>query len=39
LLKKIFGPKKDAVSEQFRTLHNKELCDLYRSVSVVRTVK
>jgi hypothetical protein len=27
-LRKIFGPKKGAVSEQFRVLHNEELCDL-----------
>jgi len=36
---KIFGPKKDEVSEQFSMLCNKELCDLYRSPSVVRTLK
>jgi hypothetical protein len=26
--RKIFGPMKGVVSEQFRILHNEELCDL-----------
>jgi hypothetical protein len=26
VLRKIFGPKKDEVSEQLRILHNEELC-------------
>jgi hypothetical protein len=30
VLRKVFGPKKDEVSEQFRMLHDEEFCDLYR---------
>jgi hypothetical protein len=29
LLMRIFGPKRDAVTGEWRRLHNKELCDLY----------
>jgi hypothetical protein len=36
---KIFRPKRDEVSEHFRILHNKKLCDLYRSPSIARVVK
>jgi hypothetical protein len=32
---KIFGPTRDDVTERCRTLHNEELCDLYRSASIV----
>jgi hypothetical protein len=35
VLSKIYGSKKDEVSQQFRTLCNEELGDLYRSSSVV----
>jgi len=35
---KKFGPRptRDEVAEQFRMLHNEELCGLHRSVSIVR---
>jgi hypothetical protein len=33
VFRKIFGPKKDKVSEQFRTLHNEEFLDLYRTLT------
>jgi len=39
VLRKAFSLKMDEVSEQFRVLHNKELCELYRSPIVVRIVK
>jgi len=39
VLSKIFGPKNGEMSRQFRILCNKELCDLYRSPSIVRVVK
>jgi hypothetical protein len=32
-------PKEDEVHEQVRVLHKKGLDDVYRSLSVVRTVK
>jgi hypothetical protein len=39
VLRKIFGPKNDEVSEQVRILHNMELCDLHRPSDFVRIVK
>jgi hypothetical protein len=39
VLGKISGPKKDEVNEQFSTLCNEELLNLYRSPSVVRILK
>jgi hypothetical protein len=32
---KIFGPRRDEVTEKFVLLHNKEPCDIYRSAGVV----
>jgi hypothetical protein len=34
-IRKMFGPTRDKVTEQFRILHNEELCGLYRSASIV----
>jgi hypothetical protein len=31
VLRKIFGPKSDEVTEEWRKLHNEELNDLYSS--------
>ena len=39
VLRRIFGPKKDKVSEKWRKLHNEELNDLYCSPNIVRVVK
>lgn len=39
LLWKVFGPKKDEVSWQFRTLHDKEVNVLNRLPSIVKTMK
>jgi hypothetical protein len=36
VLRKIFGPKRDEVTEEWRTLHNEELIDLYASLNIVR---
>jgi hypothetical protein len=36
---RIFGPKKDEVTEGWRILHNEELNDLYCSPYIVRVVK
>jgi hypothetical protein len=33
---KYIWPVKDEVSGQFCILHNEELCDLYRSPSIIR---
>ena len=35
LLRKVFGPKKDEVTGEWRELHNKELNDLYFSPNIV----
>ena len=36
---RIFGPKRDEVTWEWRKLHNKELNDLYSSPSIVRVMK
>jgi hypothetical protein len=38
-LRKIFGPKRDKVTGEWRTLHNKELNDLYFSPNIVWVIK
>jgi len=35
VLRRIFGPKGDEVTEEWRKLHNEELNDLYSSQNVV----
>jgi hypothetical protein len=37
-LRKIFGPKMDEVTGEWRKLHNKELHDLYSSPSIIRII-
>jgi hypothetical protein len=32
-------PKRDYVMEEWRKLHNEELCDLYSSPSIIRLIK
>jgi hypothetical protein len=39
VLSRIFGPKRDEVTEEWRNLHNDELCDLYSSPSIIRIIK
>jgi len=39
LLRKIFGPKKNEVTREWRKLHNEELNDIYSSPSIVRVIK
>jgi hypothetical protein len=34
VLKRIFGPKRDKVTEELRKLHNEELKDLYCSPNI-----
>jgi len=39
VLGRIFGPKRDEVSGEWRKLHNEELNDLYCSPNIVRVIK
>ena len=39
VLRRIFGPKRDGVTGEWRKLHNEELNDLYSSPKNVRVVK
>ena len=39
VLRRIFGPKRDGVTEKWRKLHNEELNDLYPSPNIVRVIK
>ena len=39
LLRRIFGPKRDGGTGQWRKLHNEELNDLYYSPNIVRVIK
>ena len=36
---RIFGPKRDEVTGEWRKLHNEELNDLYCSPNIVRVIK
>jgi hypothetical protein len=39
VLRRIFGPKRDEVTGEWRKLHKKELQDLYSSPSIIRLIK
>jgi hypothetical protein len=39
VLRRIFGPKRDEVSGEWRRLHNEELNDLYSSPNIFRVIK
>ena len=39
VLRRIFGPKRDEVTGEWRKLHNEELNDLYYSPYIVRVIK
>jgi hypothetical protein len=39
VLRRIFGPKSDEVTGEWRKLHNEELRDMYSSPSTIRTIK
>jgi hypothetical protein len=36
VLRRIYGPKRDGVTGEWRRLHNEELNDLYSSTNIVR---
>jgi hypothetical protein len=39
VLRRIFGPKRDEVTGDWRKLHNKELHSLYYSPNTIRMIK
>ena len=39
VLRRIFGPKRDEVTGEWRNLHNEELYDLYCSPTIVWVIK
>ena len=39
LLRRIFGPKRDEVTGEWRRLHDGELNDLYSSPNIIRVMK
>ena len=39
VLRRIFGPKREEVTGEWRKLHNEELNDLYYSPSIFRVIK
>ena len=39
VLRRVFGPKRDEVTGEWRKLHNEELRDLYTLPNIVQVVK
>jgi hypothetical protein len=39
VLRRIFGPRRDEVTEEWSKLHNEELRDLYSSPSIIIKIK
>jgi hypothetical protein len=39
VMRRIFGPKRDEATGEWRKLHNEELRDLYSSPSIIRIIK
>jgi hypothetical protein len=39
VLRRIFGPKRDEATGEWRRLHNEELNDLYSSPHIIRVIK
>jgi hypothetical protein len=39
VLRRVFGPKRDEVTREWRKLHNEELHNLYSSPDIIRQIK
>ena len=39
VLRRIFGPRRDEITGEWRRLHNEELNDLYSSPNIARVIK
>jgi len=39
VLRRVFGPKRDEVTGEWRKLHNEELSDMFSLPNIVRVVK
>ena len=39
MLRRIFGPRRDEVTGEWRKVHNEELNDMYCSPNIVRVIK
>jgi hypothetical protein len=39
VLRRIFGPKRDEITGEWKILHNKELYALYASPNIIRVIK
>jgi hypothetical protein len=39
VLRRLFGPKREEMTGEWRKFHNEKLRDLYSSPSIIRTIK
>ena len=39
VVRRLFGPKRDEVTEEWRKLHNEKLTDLYSSPNIIWVMK
>jgi TPP-dependent pyruvate/acetoin dehydrogenase alpha subunit len=39
MLRRIFGPKRDEVTREWRKLHKEQLYELYSALNVIRVIK
>jgi hypothetical protein len=39
VLRRLFGPKRDEVTGEWKDLHSEELCNLYSSPNIIRQLK
>jgi len=39
MLRRIFWPKRDMATEEWRRIHNKELYDLHSSLNIIQVIK